>query len=58
MNYEIGDTVVHWTHGLGKVIAIDDMRLAGIMQAYYVVEVGLLKLWVPAEEANQGPLPR
>jgi len=53
MNYEIGDTVVHWTHGLGKVIAIDEMHVAGIMQKYYVVEAELLKLWIPIEEGKQ-----
>lgn len=56
MEYEIGDTVVHWTHGLGKVIAIEERHLAGISQAYYVVEVGLLMLWIPAEAVNQGSL--
>lgn len=56
MDYSIGDTVVHWTHGIGKVIAIDEMNLAGTNKAYFVVEVGGLKLWVPAEEAMQGSL--
>ncbi len=56
MNYAIGNTVIHWTHGLGTVIAIDQMNLAGITQQYYVVEVGLLKLWVPIEEANGGSI--
>lgn len=56
MNYEIGDTVVHWTHGLGKVIAIDEMNLSGTTQQYYVVEVQLLKLWVPIEEGNKGSI--
>lgn len=51
-NYKIGDTVVHWTHGLGKVVAIDEMHLSGMKQVYYVVEAGVLKLWVPVEEAN------
>jgi len=56
MNYKIGDIVVHWTHGLGTVIAIDQMNLDGLTQQYYVVEVGLLKLWVPVEDANAGSL--
>jgi CarD family transcriptional regulator len=56
MNYEIGDTVVHWTHGLGTVIAIDQMDLAGKTQQYYVVEVDLLKLWVPVEDAEVGSI--
>lgn len=56
MNYNIGDTIVHWTHGLGTVIAIDEMDLAGTTQQYYVVQVQQLKLWVPVEEANEGSI--
>jgi CarD family transcriptional regulator len=56
MNYAIGDTVVHWTHGLGTVVAIDQMDLAGVTQQYYVVKVDLLKLWVPVEEAQAGSI--
>jgi RNA polymerase-interacting CarD/CdnL/TRCF family regulator len=56
MNYKIGDTVVHWTHGLGTVIAIDEMSLAGKTQQYYVIEVEQLKLWVPVEEADEGSI--
>lgn len=56
MDYKIGDTVIHWTHGLGKVIAIDEKQLAGAIQKYYVVEVGILKLWIAVDEANEGPL--
>jgi len=56
MNYEIGDTIVHWTHGLGTVIAIDQMDLAGITQEYYVIKVDLLKLWVRVEDANAGSI--
>ena len=56
MNYEIGDTVVHWTHGVGTVVGIDEKQLAGKTQQYYVVEVELFKLWVPVEEANEGSI--
>ncbi len=56
MEYEVGDTVIHWTHGPGKVIAIEERDLAGVNQAYYVVEVGLLTLWIPAEAENQNSL--
>lgn len=56
MRYAVGDTVVHWTYGLGKVIAIDEMDLAGATQPYYVVEVERLKLWIPLEEAHDGSI--
>lgn len=56
MDYKVNDTVIHWTHGMGKVIAIEEMELAGVMQKYYVVEAGILKLWVAIDEANEGSL--
>ena len=52
MTYEIGDTVVHRTHGLGKVTAIEEKNLSGRAQLYYVVEVGLLQIWVPIEKED------
>lgn len=27
--YEVGDTVVHWTYGRGKIVGIDDKGLPG-----------------------------
>ncbi len=56
MDYQIGDTVIHWTHGLGKVIGIDEKNMAGAIQQYYVVEVEFLKLWVPVGEAMGGAI--
>jgi RNA polymerase-interacting CarD/CdnL/TRCF family regulator len=56
MGYIIGDRVFHWTHGLGTVIAIEEKLLSGVVHEYYVVEVGILKLWVPTDEANEGSL--
>jgi CarD family transcriptional regulator len=55
-NFNIGDTIVHWTHGLGTVIGVEEMDLAGIKQEYYVIEIQVLKLWVPVEEANEGSI--
>lgn len=56
VKYKIGDTIVHWTYGLGTVVAIDQKDIAGVTEQYYVVEVDLLKLWVPLEEANAGSI--
>jgi RNA polymerase-interacting CarD/CdnL/TRCF family regulator len=56
MAYAIGDTVIHWNHGMGTVIAIDQMDLAGVTQQYYVVKVNLLKLWVPFDGAQDGAI--
>ena len=46
MNYEIGDKVVHWTHGTGRIVAIDEKDIAGTTHQYYVVDTGNLTLWV------------
>ena len=56
MNYSVGDKVVHWTHGLGTVVAIEQKEIAGISQQYYVIEINLLKLWVPIEVGNAGSI--
>lgn len=52
VKYNIGDTIVHWTYGLGTIVAIDQKDIAGVTQQYYVVAVEPLKIWVPVEEAN------
>ena len=56
MNYKIGDTIVHWAHGVGKVVAIDQKDIAGVAQQYYVVDVAQFKLWVPVDDANEGSI--
>ena len=47
MNYQIGDVIVHWTHGVGKIVAIEAKEIAGSIREYYVVEIKQLKVWVP-----------
>lgn len=56
MDYKIGDTVVHWTHGIGSVVAIEEIHMAGITKWYYVIDVATMKLWVPVDEAANGSL--
>jgi CarD family transcriptional regulator len=56
MNYRSGDQVVHWTHGSGKIIAIEEKQLAGQTRQYYVLEMGRMTLWVPVDEAGESSL--
>ncbi len=56
MNYHIGDQVVHWLYGLGKITSIDEMRLEGKTRLYYVVEIDRLTIWVPVVETGQSCL--
>lgn len=46
MKYRIGDQVVHLTFGPGRIIAIDEKRIAGKTRKYYVVDTGEMKIWV------------
>ncbi len=56
MKYQIGDQVVHWMYGLGKVIGLDEKRLGGQTHLYYVMSVGELTIWVPVEEQGESCL--
>ena len=53
MKFQVGDWVVHWAHGLGEIVQLDEKMLSGRTVLYYVVQVADLKLWVPVE--NTGP---
>jgi RNA polymerase-interacting CarD/CdnL/TRCF family regulator len=47
MNFQAGDKVVHWAHGPGEVIQVEDKSLAGQTVRYYAVRVKDLVVWVP-----------
>ena len=50
MNFREGDLVMHCTHGLGKVIQVEERALYGPTILYYAVRVGDMTVWVPADE--------
>ena len=56
LDYKIGDTVVHWTYGVGKVVAVNDKGLPGQPLFYYVIETGEQTLWVPVDEIGSSCL--
>ena len=56
MNFKIGDSVVHWNYGLGKIIAIEEKDMGGETHQYYCVEVGPLTLWVPFGDSSDSPI--
>jgi RNA polymerase-interacting CarD/CdnL/TRCF family regulator len=56
MQFQVGDSVVHWTYGPGVIAQIDNKSIAGIVTECYVVEVGGMTLWVPINRADQGSL--
>ena len=54
MMFQVGDRVVHWAHGPGKIIQLDEKELAGRRQEYYVVQIRDMTLWVPVSGSNDG----
>ena len=53
MKFQEGDTVLHWTHGLGQVIGLEERDLFGPKKLYYEVRVGDLTVWVPSDAELQ-----
>lgn len=54
MMFQVGDRVVHWAHGPGEIIQIDEKELAGRRQEYYVVQIRDMMLWVPVTGSYDG----
>jgi RNA polymerase-interacting CarD/CdnL/TRCF family regulator len=49
MNFNEGDTVIHWTHGLGRVVHLEERDLLGVKTLYYAVQVRDMTVWVPSD---------
>ena len=49
MNFRKGDTVMHWTHGIGQIVNLEERALSGSKAIYYVVQVRDMTVWVPAD---------
>jgi RNA polymerase-interacting CarD/CdnL/TRCF family regulator len=49
MNFREGESVMHWTYGLGKIIRLEERALSGHNTLYYAVQIGDLTVWVPAD---------
>jgi len=50
MNFHEGDSVMHWTHGLGEVVQLEEMTLSGDKILYYAIQIGDMTVWVPADD--------
>jgi RNA polymerase-interacting CarD/CdnL/TRCF family regulator len=49
MNFHKGDTVMHWTYGIGQILNLEERVLAGSKTIYYEVQVRDMTVWVPAD---------
>jgi RNA polymerase-interacting CarD/CdnL/TRCF family regulator len=50
MNYHKGDVVMHCTHGIGKIIQLEERALYGPSMLYYAVQIGDMTVWVPSDD--------
>jgi RNA polymerase-interacting CarD/CdnL/TRCF family regulator len=49
MGFQKGNMVMHWTYGIGQIVSLEERALAGSKTVYYVVQVGDMTVWVPAD---------
>ncbi len=50
--FQVGDHVIHWTHGPGVIVQLDEKCLSGHSRYYYVVEMSDLTIWVPFDQSG------
>ena len=56
MAYKIGDTAIHWTYGLGKIVNIEDKLINNQPTTCYVFQTSDLTIWVPVDDSHQHSL--
>ena|SRR5512143_2481265 len=49
MGFHVGDTVMHWNHGLGQITGLEERKVLGESQLYYAVKIQDIMVWVPAD---------
>jgi len=56
MNFHEGDPVMHWTHGFGQIVGLEERAISGLKTLYYAVQVRNLTVWVPADNKLESRL--
>jgi CarD-like/TRCF RID domain len=54
MNFQVGDTVIHWSYGLGQITGMEERSLTGTSQLYYVLRTTELSIWAPGWQIGEG----
>jgi RNA polymerase-interacting CarD/CdnL/TRCF family regulator len=49
MDFLMGDPVIHWTYGLGRIVRLEERAFSGEKTLYYVVQIRDFTIWVPAD---------
>jgi CarD family transcriptional regulator len=50
--FQVGDQVIHWAHGLGEIIRLEEKSISGTKVQYYMVQMSDLTLWVPVDQTG------
>lgn len=58
MDFQIGDTVIHSSHGLAEIVGLEQKAVASGDVQFYVVRTKDLTIWVPSAESGKGTLRR
>jgi len=56
MEFQTGDTVVHWAYGPSQIVRREEKVFSGGQKAYYVILIGNMTIWVSTDNAAQGSL--
>ena len=50
MSFREGDSVMHWTFGLGKVVRLEERNMSSGAILYYAIQINDMTIWVPEDE--------
>jgi len=56
MVFQVGDRVIHSTHGLGEIVHIEEKILRDHPANCYVFRTGSLMIWIPIDDPQQQSL--
>ena len=49
MTFHVGDPIMHWTFGLGNIIALEERAISDVKKLYYAVRIKDITVWVPVD---------
>jgi RNA polymerase-interacting CarD/CdnL/TRCF family regulator len=56
MSFQVGDKVIHSTHGFAEIVDVESKEVSGTFADYYVVRTKTLMLWIPVLNSIPGNL--
>jgi RNA polymerase-interacting CarD/CdnL/TRCF family regulator len=56
MDFHVGDSVMHWTYGLGQITQLEERAVSGQNTLYFAVQIGDMTVWVPADDKIESRL--